>query len=101
MIDKDHGTLLIKNLDHRETFGDVTCIASNAAGSSVAYGHLSVLREYFIFNFFIFSFSFQFLGQLVPLQVMHFLLSSQAGLVLSGSVTPLNANPLSETLEKD
>lgn len=43
VIDKDHGTLLIKNLDHRETFGDVTCIASNAAGSSVAHGHLSVL----------------------------------------------------------
>ena len=76
MIDKDHGTLLIENLDHRETFGDITCIASNAAGSSVAHGHLSVLREYFIF-----SFSFQFLGQLVSLQVMHFLLSSQAGLV--------------------
>ena len=49
MIDNDHGTLLIKNLDHRETFGDVTCIASNAAGSSVAHGHLSVLREYLIF----------------------------------------------------
>ena len=49
VIDNDHGTLLIKNLDHRETFGDVTCIASNAAGSSVAQGHLSVLREYLIF----------------------------------------------------
>lgn len=62
VIDKDHGTLLIKNLDHRETFGDVTCIASNAAGSSVAYGHLSVLREYFIFSFSFFLFHFNFLG---------------------------------------
>lgn len=49
VIDKDRGTLLIKNLDHRVTFGDVTCIASNVAGSSVANGHLSVLRKYLIF----------------------------------------------------